>query len=104
MVYDLYSGNPPPPLSFTQADLDQATANGIAIGQQNCKNDPASCGISIDFPQSQAATVAPNLNIHIPTADYQSLTGTMSIWADLQFVSNPDGRFLWELSNFGVNQ
>ncbi|OQY52421.1 MAG: hypothetical protein DRR08_31015 [Candidatus Parabeggiatoa sp. nov. 2] len=38
---------------FTQINLDNAKAEGVAIGQQNCKNDPASCGISVGFTQAE---------------------------------------------------
>jgi hypothetical protein len=55
-------------------------------------------------PDSQLPTISPNLSIHIPSAEYQSLGGTMNLWVDLQFISNPDGKLMWELSNYGVNQ
>jgi hypothetical protein len=53
---------------------------------------------------TDVTSVSPSLNIHIPNANYQTLGGTMKIWADLQFVSSSDGLFLWKLSNYGVNK
>ena len=54
---------------------------------------------------SSSATIASNLNIHIPNATYQDLFGgTMNIWADLQLVPSTDGTLMWKLSNSGLNQ
>lgn len=42
-----------------------------------------------------------NLDIHIPSASYKNL----NIWADLEYKSvDSNGKLLWQLKNYGVNQ
>lgn len=73
----------------------------------NASNTGSGSAINCSFNTSTTTnitTIATNLNIHIPQANYQSLDGTMNLWADLKFVPSNDGRLLWELTNYGVNQ
>lgn len=51
----------------------------------------------------QLPTLAPNLNIHIPTIEYQSLGEKMNLWVDLQFSTTDDGKMSWVLDNYGIN-
>lgn len=54
---------------------------------------------------SAIGTVSPNLNIHMPSLNYQSLSGTQNIWADLEYKGkNSEGQHIWGLKDFGVNQ
>ncbi len=48
------------------------------------------------------ATIAPNLDIQIPNANYQTLGGAMNLWVNLKFAPSPDGRLLWELTDYGL--
>lgn len=53
---------------------------------------------------AETGTVAANLDIHVPALNYESLSGTQNIWADFEYLgTNPQGRHLWGLKNFGVN-
>lgn len=46
-----------------------------------------------------------DLGIKIPSAEYQSLSGTSNIWADLEYLgTNPEGRHIWGLKDYGFNQ
>ena len=51
-------------------------------------------------------TVTPNLNIHVPALDYQSLLGTHhNLWADFVFHGYDEhGNMLWRLSDFDENK
>jgi hypothetical protein len=52
-----------------------------------------------------AATIAPNLNIKLPSASYQNLTGSSSnLWIDLKFMPTEDGQLWWTLDKYGVNE
>jgi hypothetical protein len=70
-------------------------------GRQACINNPSSCGIISGT--DQLPTIAPNLNLHIPSLDYQSLGGSMNLWVDLQFTTTDDGKMWWILDDYGVN-
>jgi len=70
-------------------------------------------GISLILQQNKTSicnekvtgTVSPNLDMHLPSLNYQSLTVTQSIWADLEFYGQgTNSELLWKLKNFGVNQ
>lgn len=46
-----------------------------------------------------------NLDIHMPSLNYQTLFGTQNIWADLEYKgTNSEGQHIWGLKGFGVNQ
>ncbi|EDN67041.1 secreted protein [Beggiatoa sp. PS] len=47
--------------------------------------------------------ISPDLTIHIPNADYQSLGGTMNLWVNLKFTPTDDGKMWWILDSYGVN-
>jgi hypothetical protein len=93
---------------YTQQDVTNAANAAAAAAKQACKTDPASCGIVAStcppITSGASATVAANLNIHIPNAAYQPAFGSpMNLWVDLQSVPATDGSLLWKLSNYGIN-
>ncbi len=50
-------------------------------------------------------TVSPNLDIHVPSLDYESLLGKQNIWADLEYLGkNDEGKHIWSLKDFGENE
>lgn len=53
-----------------------------------------------------AGTVAPNLDIHMPSLIYNPLLGgSQNIWADLEYKgTSSEGQHIWGLKDFGVNQ
>ncbi|MDM8560079.1 hypothetical protein [Candidatus Parabeggiatoa sp. HSG14] len=56
-------------------------------------------------PVGNSGIVSPNLNIKIPSLNYQSLTGTQNIWVDFEYLgTNSEGKHIWGLKNYGVNQ
>jgi hypothetical protein len=66
-------------------------------------NDPLSNPTNTN--NCAAATIAPNLNIKLPSASYQSLTGSSSnLWIDLKFMPTEDGQLWWTLDKYGVNE
>jgi len=51
------------------------------------------------------ASVAANLDIHIPVASFQTTDETSNIWADLEYKGiDSDGEHVWRLKNYGNNQ
>ncbi len=53
---------------------------------------------------SNPASVDLNLDIHIPSAEYQSLGGTANIWLNLEYKGiDADGDYIWKLKNYGGN-
>ena len=69
-------------------------------GGVSCPN--SNSGTVLPISNSQLPTIAPNLNLHIPTIEYQSLGGNMNIWVDLQFTTTDDGKMWWVLDDSGV--
>ncbi len=52
-----------------------------------------------------SGVVSPNLDIHMPSLNYQSILGTQNIWADLEYLgTNSEGKHIWGLKDFGVNE
>ena len=52
-----------------------------------------------------SGTVSPNLDIHMPSLNYDTLLGKQNIWADLKYKgTNSEGQHIWGLKDFGVNQ
>ena len=50
-------------------------------------------------------TVSPDLDIHMPSLNYETLLGTQNIWADLEYLgTNNEGKHIWGLKDFGTNQ
>ena len=48
-------------------------------------------------------SIALNLDLHIPSVEYQSLAGKMNVWIDLKFMSTDDDQIWWKLDGYGVN-
>lgn len=82
---------------YTQADLD----NAIEQGKQICKANPAACGI--DVTAAVTGEVKSNLDISIPSINYNTLLGSQDIWVELRYLNNA-GQHTWGLKEFGVNQ
>ena len=66
-------------------------------------------GISLVVQKEQDAacvtTVTPDLNIHIPSLNYELSTGTLHLWADLEYYGqSSNSEFLWKLKDFGENE
>ncbi len=50
-------------------------------------------------------TVSPDLDIHMPSLNYETLFGTQNIWADLEYLgTNDEGKHIWGLKDFGTNK
>lgn len=51
------------------------------------------------------ASVGSDLDIKIPSANYQSLNGSSNIWIDLEYLrTSPEGQLMWGLKDYGINQ
>ncbi len=50
------------------------------------------------------ATVAPNLDIHLPSLHYQSLTEAKDLWVDLEFYGKDGDILLWKLKDFLIRK
>lgn len=56
-------------------------------------------------PIPSSGTVTSNLDIHMPSLNYETLFGTQNIWADLEYLgTNSQGQHIWGLKDFGVNE
>lgn len=99
-----------PATAFTRAVIqgitpdDRLTEVKIRGLQTICTNNPTPGGNTSTTSSNQIPTIAPNLNLHIPSIEYQSLGGKMNIWVDLNFSPSDDGKLWWTLSDYGVNQ
>ena len=61
-------------------------------------------GLNNSSSPSGAGTVAQNLDIHMPSLDYNSLFGTQNIWASFTFHGQgTNSELLWKLTDFGSN-
>ncbi|MDM8567475.1 hypothetical protein QUF74_17735 [Candidatus Halobeggiatoa sp. HSG11] len=86
---------------YTQTDID----NAITQGKQICINSPSSCGIETEGSTVEAGTISANLDIYMPSLNYETLLDTQNIWADFKYSgTNPEGKHTWELEDYGVNQ
>ena len=83
---------------FTQADMDANYENG----RQACIADPSSCDIAISPEPEIAAFIGTDLSLHVSKMEYQTLTGTSILWADLIFGGqNEQGDLFWILDEYG---
>jgi len=65
------------------------------------ENAPTECSSE----SSIIGTVSPNLDIHMPSLNYQSLGGIQNLWADFEYYGQSEnGELLWKLKEYGVNQ
>ena len=84
-----------------QGDLDEARIYDRALSESEIKE------IYVGEPNctvSDPTMVALNLDIHIPSATYQSLSGTSDIWVNLEYLgTNSDGKHIWGLKDYGAN-
>ena len=54
---------------------------------------------------SAIGSVSPDLNIHMPSLNYQSLNGNQNLWADFEYYGQGNnGELLWKLKEYGINQ
>lgn len=49
------------------------------------------------------STITPNLDIFLPSLNYQSLTDTSNLWVELEFYGEESNNLLWKIKDFGVN-
>ena len=83
---------------FTQADMDANYENG----RQACITAPSSCDIAISQEPEIAAIIGTDLSLHVSKMEYQTLTGTSILWADLIFGGqNEQGELFWILDEYG---
>ena len=53
---------------------------------------------------AETGTVSSNLDVHMPSLDYETSLGTQNIWANFEYLGvNLEGRHIWGLKGFGVN-
>ena len=55
-----------------------------------------------DGTSVNSITINPDLSFKLPDAEYQSLTGDIKLWVDFKFYGDQNGKFLWELQDFGT--
>ncbi|MBF0390111.1 MAG: hypothetical protein HQK71_08430, partial [Desulfamplus sp.] len=71
-------------------DLDAKYKEGYNAGATACSDG-----------NSTPATLSPGLNMHIPLLQYETLLGTMNLWAEFEFAGESNGDLMWKLSDFG---
>ena len=74
-----------------------------AYGELTC----STCNVNIidNNNNKNTGTVFSNLDIHVPSLNYQTLLGTQNIWTDFKYTGlNTEGKHSWELNKFGENQ
>lgn len=59
------------------------------------------CSFEPSELQNSIATLSPSMKLHIPQLEYQTGSGVMSLWADLQVVPSDDSKILFEVINYG---
>ena len=107
-------------------ECTQETLNAqYEAGKQYCIDNPEACGIFVSEGCTQAelnteyqsgynagcsacsdgsttpATLSAGLDMHIPVLQYETLLGTMNLWADFELAGESNGDMLWKLSDFG---
>jgi hypothetical protein len=88
---------PPSNPGYTQADIERARQEA----QEACKAAPVSCGIDLTG-EVAAAVINQDLSLHIDRMQYETLTGTQILWADLVFGGeNEEGQLFWILGDYG---
>lgn len=78
---------------------------GYEAGRQACIDDPASCGISCDSccnGGNSVPVLSLELNIHIPELRYDTVFGTMNLWADFEYAGEVNDDLYWRLSDCGM--
>ena len=49
-------------------------------------------------------TISSDLDIHMPSLNYQSLEGLQSLWVNFEYYGEgSNGELLWKLKEFGAN-
>jgi hypothetical protein len=74
---------------------------GYAAGQAACKANPAGCGISVN--PGTAVTLTPDFKMHLPNIQYNTILGTISIWADLAYDSTKSDATYFKVTGAGGN-
>lgn len=50
-----------------------------------------------------SGTVSVDLNIHIPSINYEALTGVQSLWVNFEYYGKDENeQLLWKLKNYGL--
>ncbi len=81
----------------------RTTAGAFGLGFDNF--NARSSFSDISCKDLYSGTVSSNLDLHMPSLNYNSLLGTQNIWADLEYLGkNSEGTHMWGLKEFGVNE
>ncbi len=52
---------------------------------------------------TKTGTVSSNLDIYMPSLNYQTLFGTQNIWVDFKYSHEENGKLYWSLKDYGEN-
>jgi Laminin G domain. len=74
---------------------------GFAAGVAACKANPTSCGINVN--PGTAVTLTPDLKMHLPNIQYNTILGIMSIWADLAYDGTKTDAMYFKVTGAGFN-
>ncbi len=90
-------------LSVTSPSTETEYEQGRLFGRQQCKDNPADCGISI----TGEATLTADLKMNIPILNWSSIIPAV-LWADLEYVSNSynpaPNDILFKVTDYGTVQ
>lgn len=93
---------------FTAADrfyFVRLTDAGSQTGTGSIGADIDAVGAISSIPvDCRNSTISQNLDIHIPNAVYQGSTGELKLWLNFKYVPNQEGKLLFELSNYGIDE
>jgi hypothetical protein len=84
------------PLALDEARIYNRALSNTEI--QQLYQDGKNC------TSSETGTVSSNLDIHVPSLNYETSFGTLNIWVDFQFHGEgTNGELLWKLKNYGIS-
>ncbi len=53
---------------------------------------------------AEAGTISANLDVHMPSLDYQGIFGKQNLWVDFEYYGEgSNGELLWKLKDYGAN-
>jgi hypothetical protein len=93
-----------PTVWFDDVSISDTTScydQGYAAGVLACLANPASCGINVNG--GDAVTLTPDLKMHLPNIEYNTLLGIVSIWADLAYDSTKTDAVYFKVTGAGAN-
>ena len=92
---------------FLNGKLDDIRIYKRVLSEQEVQEvkEGANACTDNDVATATTATVKPNLDIHLPSLNYQSLTETLNLWADFEYYGlGSQGELLWKLKDYGENK